>query len=586
MLSLLALLTPVGWPVLNGLDQARYDGVFEPVVTGSPVTYDYQTIRDLTMTESGAIRHYGEVNVGGRTFRAYSESLNLGLDWTVRPQIPGDAGAMVKSPVSGDWITLQAEGWHGPYYIERSKKGPGFVPDSREKLRYMNVHHYRQPAYMPVSKVWLVTAGASDGYLVVLRSEDDGFSWDRIEITNKVSTVGKMVGFDKSSRWDNFCCEPSAYESNDGVIHMITRTAFDHPCIYRSKDAGKSWEGPEEVPHFWMSNTMPTFYPLQDGRLLFFWNNNQPLPKRDSREYPELTEDEIKGKWESVFSNRDILHCAISEDDGRSWIGFREFAKSPLVNRGDFREQGNLPPVDNDKSVHQEQALELPGGKVLVAVGQNYVARCLVLFDPRWLYETERTETFRYGKDGVSTYLFVKSLNGGQRGWAGHCAFNRVEGAVMMREPDTGRETVREALNLARIPDARLVTDRQGLAWNFPTFRKGRIELDCRLEGKDFSLALSDHFLTPSDELNFAVQPVVFKVEPSRVGAKQWLTVRVDWDGDARTAELSVGGRLLKAVVLRQVPKFGFSYLHLRATNEREDQHGTYFREFRMKGTR
>lgn len=582
----LALLSAVSWPTLNEFDQFRYDRIFAPTVTGSPVTYDYQTIRDLTVTESGAIRHYGEETVDGRRFRVYSESLDLGLTWRVHQQVPGDAGAMVKSPVSGDWLSLQAEAWHGPFYLVRSKRGPGFAPDSREKFGYMNVHHYRQPRYMPKNKVWLVTSGASDGYLLSLRSEDDGRTWERVELTNKVSTAGLLVGFDKSPRWDNFCCEPSAFEARNGTIYLIARTAFDHPYLYRSRDGGKSWAGPVEVPYFWMSNTMPTYHPLSDGRLLFFWNNAQPLPKRDPAEYPELFDSERKGRFETVFTNRDVLHCAISEDDGRTWIGFRELTKNVLINRGDLREQGNLPPVENDKSVHQEQALELPGGKVLVALGQNSVARQFVLFDPKWLYETERTETFRYGKDGVATYLFVRSLNGNQRDWAGHCAFNRVEGAVMMREPDTGAKTVREALNLARIPDARLVTDRQGLAWNFPTQRKGFVELDCRLEGKEFSLALSDHFLTPSDELNFAVQPAVFRVLPSDVGAKKWLTVRVDWDCDAKTARLSADGRAVATSALADAPRFGFSYLHLRATEEPEDQKGTYFREFRMKGTK
>jgi len=78
----------------------------------------------------------------------------------------------------------------------------------------------------------------------------------------------------------------------------------------------------------------------------------------------------------------------------------------------------------------------------------------------------------------------------------------------------------------------------------------------------------------------------VFKVTPSDVGAKAWLTVRVDWDCEAKTARLSSGGKTVATAAIDVVPKFGFSYLHLRATEEREDQKGTYFREFRMKGAK
>lgn len=36
------------------------------------------------------------------------------------------------------------------------------------------------------------------------------------------------------------------------------------------------------------------------------------------------------GIWEDVFTNRDVNHAAISEDDGKSWIGMREMVLNPL----------------------------------------------------------------------------------------------------------------------------------------------------------------------------------------------------------------------------------------------------------------
>ena len=565
---------------LNPTDRLVYDSIVEPRVTGVPPAF---ALRYLTWTESGALRCYGEDFIASQVRRVYVESRDLGLTWKTYLAAAEDPGAMVKSPLSGDWFTLWEDKWGGPYRIIRSRLGPGDVNADRVSIDLKGFNFFRQPQYLPVNRRWAITAGCAGQTPSILFSDDDGLNWRRVTLTNRVSTVGTLIGADKSARWDNLTCEPTLLERKDGTLMLLCRTAFDHPYLCRSKDGGLSWEGPVEVPWFWMSNTMPTYFRLSDGRVLLFWNNNQPLPKRDPAEYPELGSGELAGRGETVFTNRDVLHAAISEDDGESWIGFREILLNPIRNREDFREQGNHPPLENDKSVHQEQALELPGGKVLLHAGQNSVARRFVIFDPKWLYETGRAEDFRYGTDGLSNYLFVKSLSGNQRGWAGHCAWNRIPGAILKREPDTGRKTVRESLHLARIPDPRLVTDRQGVAWNFPTARKGSVELDCRLDGKEFYLALSDHFIVPSDEINFNLSPVVFRITPAVVGRGHWLTVKVDWNADTGKTTLFAGSRAVATANIPKMPRFGFSYLHLRATEEADDLAGTYFRAFRKK---
>ena len=99
----------------------------------------------------------------------------------------------------------------------------------------------------------------------------------------------------------------------------MTRASTDHHVFYFSKDGGDTWSEPRELPAFWSHNTMPFVMRLNDGRILAIWNNTQILPEMPTVDYPELGATAINGCWEWVFTNRDALHAAISEDDGRTW---------------------------------------------------------------------------------------------------------------------------------------------------------------------------------------------------------------------------------------------------------------------------
>ena len=586
---------PAEEPKLDGLgnvelssgDKLRYNAIFAPTHVGRQ---ELDAFREMGMTADGKIRHYGVENIGGVKRRVYVESENLGLDW--RKYVVMDArdpGAMTQSPWSGDWLCMLSTGGGKPLLVARSKKGSGDIGRSTTLLEdTAGVVMFRQP--MPLSRKghWLV-AGEQTGDGMkkpcVLLSRDDGYNWRKIVISNVVSTAGKLVLHDRMPRWNNFCNEPTVVEKKDGTLWMIVRESFNNHCQYFSRDGGETWEGPTPIPFFYASNTTPTFLRLNDGRLLFFWNNTQPLPKGDISDYPELNEREKRGGAESVFTNRDALHVAISEDDGETWIGFRELYLNPVRNEADFREHGKTPLGENDKSVHQNQAIELPEGKVLVACGQHPVARRLIIFDPAWLYETSRIEDFSRGLIDMSTHLYVKSLTGNNRGWSGHCAWNRMSGVVMSKEPDSTPETKREIAKLCRTGDARLVDDRQGIVWNYPATRKGRVDIDCKIVTSGFRLSLCDHWFNPCDAYTGLDSPVFFDVDKGLVGG-EWTTVSAIWDCERAIATLFVNGREIARKKLAFVPAFGMSYLHLQTLALKPDFEGTYFKEFRFNATR
>ena len=531
--------------------------------------------------------------------RVFISSKNCGLDWTLHEPVATDyPGPMVKSPFSGEWLTVVGGwtvdvqgGYHGrPMRCLRAAKGPdmGITGESELPVKMLNYNRQMQPL-MKWGR-WIV-CGAT-GYCArgqqkaaVALSDDDGRTWRTVVLEENV-TAAEKIGADRFLRWDDGACEPAVVELADGTLEMMVRTPRDHHYRYVSHDGGDTWEGPEKAEGFYSSNTMPTFLKLRDGRILFFWNNTQQLPLPDPAGYPEIGEAGRNGIGQFVFTNRDVLHCAVSEDNGRTWLGFREILLNDVRNCGDLRELGNSGiGDDNDKSVHQSQALELPDGKILVSAGQNPASRRLIVFDVRWLYETSRTCDFRHGYAGLSNFLYVKSLSCGMRGWAGHHAWNRVDGAAMVRDPDTDRTTTREVLQICRIRNPRLVSERQGAVWNFPAGRKGRVEIDCRIDGCGFRLSLCDHWMNPCDERMEELSPLSVPVEADLLGGTgRWTTVAVEWDMDSGLAVLSCGSTSKRfRLRLDGCSPYGLSYLHLQTLADGEDARGSYFREFRKK---
>lgn len=170
----------------------------------------------------------------------------------------------------------------------------------------------------------------------------------------------------------------------------------------------------------------------------------------------------------------------------------------------------------------QTQALELDGGKVLLALGQHAASRRLVVFDPQWLYETGRSE------------------------------------------------------------------DRQGVVWNFPAGLIGRLEVECRIDGEGFQLALCDHWINPCDETVAEKAALAIPVTAETLGGSgKWTTLTLVWDWKSGKAMLVCGG-LSRTFELRTggLSPFGPSYLHLQTLARETDFKGAYFRAFRKTAHR
>ena len=568
---------------LSAGDRERYGEVFAPrVVAELPCQEASYT---MCMMPDGRIRFYGWQWLAGSRRKAYIESENLGLDWKLRLAGSNDLqSAMLYDPSRRVSVGIdRVRRGKGPFYCLRMRDGEAFP--ARADLPYL-LGNFTAIMRLRGRDRWVVphttgVKGEHGLFGAVLLSDDDGLTWRRSVAMPNVSTGNALFDHDELPRWDNFCSEPAIAELSDGTLWMVVRTSFDHPYSYRSRDGGETWTGPEEMPDFWQHDTMPGLLRLSDGRLLYLWNNTQPMPRLSAQKLPELREKELNSRSEAVFTNRDVLHAAISEDDGRTWIGFREFVLNPLRNDSAFRQTGFSPGEMHDKSVHQSQMIELPGGKVLVAAGQGDPLAKMYLFDVRWLYEKGRKEDFRSGLDNVSHHLYVKSLQGTFRGFSGHCALNRLPGVTMARKPDTNARTAREAAWLVKTDDPRVIWNNPGLTWNFPAARSGTVEIGCRIEGDGFRLGLADHWINPSDP--YAAERCVVSVPVTRETAGGgWTTVKIAWNCENGRIVLSCGKKGPVPLTLLRSPRFGISYVHIQSLAKGSDCTGTYFTELAM----
>ncbi len=305
---------------------------------------------------------------------------------------------------------------------------------------------------------------------------------------------------------------------------------------------------------------------------------HHPPARGRPRNQPGLSADERAGVWEDVFTNRDALHAAISADNGVTWRGFRELHLNERRNDGDFRSSGGSD-VSVDKSIHQSQAVELPGGKVLLAFGQHAACRRMIIFSPDWLLEETRHDDFRTGLGGWSVQQYLVSVPGNFRGFSGHCALNRRAGAALVPDPD-GR--MREVLRIARHPDPRLLDDREGAVWNFPAGRQGQVRLRLRLPrgSAGAQIALLDRWFNPTDPVVATFSMLVLVVdEAGRINGmpaltpERWHDLTIRWDLDG-ACTFHVDAEPAQPLALCRACRDGLSYLHLQSTASSADAHG------------
>jgi len=247
-------------------------------------------------------------------------------------------------------------------------------------------------------------------------------SWHAFDDRNDWG-VTCLISEDGGETWRNsrgeldpatFRDETTLVELGDGRVWALARP-YEGGRLFEafSEDGGDTWYGARES-RFVAPASPPATLRLQDGRIIVVWNNSQ--------------------KPKHVF-NRLVLAAAISDDDGETWSGYREIART----------SGVLGP---NGWVCYPWITQTNDGTVIVTYGTAGFKANLLRLDPDWLEETHFRENFAKGLDNWITM--------------------HTEGTELVPHPNWGN---REALSL-RKPNPEVDA---GASLNFPFGAQGHL---------------------------------------------------------------------------------------------------------------
>lgn len=358
--------------------------------------------------------------------------------------------------------------------------------------------------------------------IIALYSDDGGDTWSRSQNHVRVAVDPGQV-----TRYGGV--EPALVACRDGSVWMLFRTNKGRLYQSRSRDGGRTWASPTPTP-FISSDSPADILRLSDQRLILFGCSDQRWD--DPRSYAN--------------GGREVLHAAISSDEGRSWKGFREVLTVPPA----------AAPERGDRGTAYPSAAATGDGRVALVSGQGQ-AKSIVLFDPQWLEQQEAADDFREGLDQWTLY--------------------GADSAVAWMPPAAQKAAgLRVCRSRAGPGDAAV--------WNFPMSRSGtlKLEVEASQESQGISLALTDHFSPAGDAQASEAGVVLFRVQFPETG-RQVLSIR--WDSRRGKAVLYMGGRRRAEKTFRRSAVLGLNYLRVGIPGTRPDPAGYVIRSVHMQGT-
>jgi hypothetical protein len=537
-----------------------------PRIVGTPPA---DAGRGLVRVSATEIRHYD----GHRTQPGFLVSRDNGETWGYEkagPDYPPNFGgmakespALVRSPLTGEFIRVQPIKDH--VFLSRGGLDGQWLAVTKDGRTSTTWQQPRDDLWQPPGiirtplfidggkRLLLPTHG--NGTTIWL-SDDGGIGW-RPSKTPITSPPHKVGGLHQGLRWQNNAVEATLVELKDGRLWALLRTSQDFHYESFSSDRGETWS-PGVASRFAATLTMPTLGRLPDGRLLLLWTNQAALP-----ELPTAT-----GRGEDAFTNRDTLHAALSEDDGKTWSGFREVGLDEHRARPDYATWGG----PQDRGNHQSEFLPLDAHRLLIAYGQHPNHRRLAIMDTRWLLEKQRSSDITHGAADWTHHTFIPIPRG-------HCSYNRKPAATLVPHPTKPSVQV---LDLRFLNDPELVNAASGAdyraggaAWNFPAGKSGRATLRFRLlsGSTGVHLSLMDRLFAACDRSAPSQAAYTLTLTPEaplgsiKLKPDTDYELALQWSGSEATAECQVtlDQQHVTTLPLHNPAPNGLSYLHLIA---------------------
>ena len=357
-------------------------------------------------------------------------------------------------------------------------------------------------------------------------SDDNGKTWKESGSMVVAPVFENYIG-------NNYgAVEPNIVQLDNGKILMLCRTQNGFLYQSVSEDEGETWsEGVASVFH--TSNSPANLLKLPDGRIAVTWCN---------------TGDPDIKTFGKIYTHRDVLHMAISEDDGQTWKGFREIFRIPTRN-----DQNNF--KRGDSGCSYPNTAYTRDKKIILVTGQGEEGggRAMFRVSPKWLYETGMKDDFGDGLEKWSCYTFSKL---GQKP-------GRNVGPELLDDPSAKGGKV---LHIRKaVPEV----FGDGAVRNFPMGRKGEMKIRLKIlpGSQGTSISLTDHHRHPNDP--DGDKTAMFTLDSKSIPGHEWQIVTMKWDLESESCKVYLEDKLLTDMNTENETGSGISYLRLRSLAEK-----------------
>jgi hypothetical protein len=319
---------------------------------------------------------------------------------------------------------------------------------------------------------------------------------------------------------------------------------YDGPIFYQSfsHDHGTTWTTP--VPSKFVTFGSPAAFirlSVRKPGILLIWNNGI-IVESDN--------------W--YGSARQVIHAAVSYDEGVTWSGFRELYRDAHMAE---------PYMYGDHGTAYPDGKETSDGTVIVSTGQGAFRQVVLLFDPQWLLETHQYTTLDKVTQLNNTWDFEGNY------------FTTLDTSGLDIIIDPTNTSCSRDLKVIRMQEMQNIMHPPCIVYNFPGGKKGSVDLFFYPTSQSMTVRLSlmNFFTVPSNvnAEDMATFTVIFTSNTTYnsgetivlLTPKEYQYVGLDWDTGIGICNVSVANEVVATVYLGSESKMFMmqpSYLRFR----------------------